>query len=180
MSLPELQHPGYTLKDWESWEGAWELINGVAYDMTPAPNVQHQEILTNLLGAIWSALREGVEGDGNCKVLVAPTDVFLGETVVQPDLLVVCDPAKVTPRGIVGAPDLVVEVLSPRTASKDTVQKRWIYEAAGVPEYLIVAPDERVAELLRLDGQGRYQTAARLVWGEVMGLLGGRLSIVLG
>jgi len=98
---------------------------------------------------------------------------------VQPDLLVVCDPAKVSPRGIEGAPDLVVEILSPSTASKDTVRKRWSYEAAGVPEYLIVDPDERIGLLLRLEG-GLYVDAARIGWGAVVALLDGRISVTLG
>ena len=73
-------------------------------------------------------------GGGDCEVLPAPVDVYLDGSVVQPDLVVVCDPAKKTARGIEGVPDLVVEILSPGTASKDLMRKRWVYEAAGVPE----------------------------------------------
>jgi len=72
-----------------------------------------------------------------------------------------------------------VEILSPSTASKDTVRKRWTYEAAGVPEYLIVDPDERIGLLLRLE-RGLYVDAARIEWGTVVALLGGRLSVTLG
>ena len=72
-----------------------------------------------------------------------------------------------------------MEILSPRTASKDTVRKRWAYEAAGVPEYLIVDPDERVGVLLRLES-GRYQEAARVEWGAVVALLGGTINVTLG
>jgi Uma2 family endonuclease len=99
--------------------------------------------------------------------------------VVQPDVLVVCDPAKLSARGVEGAPDLVVEIVSPRTASKDMVRKRWTYEAAGVPEYLIVDPEERVGLLLRL-AAGRYEEAARIEWGSMMALLGGSLAVQLG
>jgi Uma2 family endonuclease len=105
--------------------------------------------------------------------------VFLSSGAVQPDLLVVCDPAKISQRGIEGAPDLVVEILSPSTAGKDVIRKRWAYEAAGVPEYLIVEPDVRVGLLLRLH-DGRYEEAARVEWGAVVALLGGRLSVTLG
>jgi Uma2 family endonuclease len=99
--------------------------------------------------------------------------------VVQPDLLVVCDPAKISPRGIEGAPDLVVEILSPSTAGKDVTRKWWLYEAAGVQEYLIVDPAEKVGRLLHLVA-GRYEDAARVEWGAMVAILGGRLSITLG
>jgi len=82
-------------------------------------------------------------------------------------------------RGIEGAPDLVVEILSPSTAGKDVTRKWWLYEAAGVLEYLIVDPTERVGRLLRLEN-GKYQDAARVEWGELVGLLGGHVSVTLG
>jgi Uma2 family endonuclease len=68
---------------------------------------------------------------GDCEMLFAPLDVFLGEDVVEPDLVVVCDPARKSARGIEGAPELVVEILSPATARKDLTRKRWLFEAAG-------------------------------------------------
>ena len=181
MGLPQLKHPGYTIEDWKSWEGRWELIHGVAYDMTPAPSFEHQQISSKLHIAIGIALESAKKkvGSGECEVLAAPLDVFLESGVYQPDLVVVCDPLKKSERGVEGAPDLVVEILSPRTASKDTVRKRWAYEAAGVPEYLIVDPDERVGVLLRLES-GRYQEAARVEWGAVVALLGETLSVTLG
>jgi len=182
MSLPELKHPGYTLEDWKTWEGRWELIHGVAYDMTPAPSPEHQRISFQLQLAIHNALEaaRGKDG-GGCEVFSAPLDLFIpGEhSVYQPDLVVVCDPAKITQRGIEGVPDLVVEILSPSTAGKDVTRKRWTYEAAGVPEYLIVDPGERVGLLLRLE-DGRYQEAARIEWGSLVALLGGRLPVSLG
>ncbi len=181
MGLPQPKHSGYTLDDWKNWEGRWELIHGVAYDMTPAPSFEHQRISSRMNVAIANALEEAKKkaDGGECEVLAAPLDVFLESGVFQPDLVVVCDPVKKTERGVEGAPDLVVEILSPRTASKDTVRKRWAYEAAGVPEYLIVDPDERVGVLLRLEA-GRYQEAARVEWGAAVALLGGTLSVTLG
>ena len=105
-------------------------------------------------------------------MLAAPLDVYFPSGVVEPDLVVICDPAKKSPRGIGGAPDLVVEILSPGTASKDLTIKRWTYEAAGIPEYLIVLPAERFGMLLRLDATQHYQEAARVGWGAMVGLLG--------
>ncbi len=120
-------------------------------------------------------------GSGDCEVFAAPHDLFLPneESVYQPDLVVVCDPAKVTGRGIEGVPDLVVEILSPGTASKDLTRKRWAYEAAGIPEYLIVDPEEKVGLLLRIEA-GRYVDAARVEWGGLLPLLGGQVEITLG
>lgn len=180
MSLPQLKHPGYTREDWQTWEGRWELIDGVAYNMTPAPSPEHQRVSGRLFAGILSALDEAKSrnGGGECEVFHAPIDVFLGPDVVQPDLVVVCDPAKVTGRGIEGAPDLVVEILSPSTAGKDVTRKWWIYEAAGVPEYLIVDPVERRGQLLRME-EGRYTEAAHLEWGKVLALLGGKISLTL-
>lgn len=181
MGLPELKHSGYTIEDWKTWEGRWELINGVAYDMTPAPNLEHQRISSRLHLAIGNALEDAKRksgGDGECEVFAAPVDVYLGDAVVQPDLSVVCDPLKKSERGIEGPPDLVVEILSPRTASKDLTRKWWLYEAAGVPEYLIIDPEERVGKLLRLEA-GRYVEAARLEWGSVVAILDGKLSFTL-
>lgn len=182
MALPHLKHPGYTVEDWKTWEGRWELINGMAYDMTPAPNPTHQRISRKLVVAIDQASEEARRetGDGACEVFHAPLDVFLGQDVLQPDLVVVCDPAKVTNRGIEGAPELVVEILSPSTASRDVTRKRWAYEAAGVSEYLIVDPEEQVGLLFRLDAEGRYQEVGRIEWGSLVGLLGDRIHISLG
>jgi Uma2 family endonuclease len=182
MSLPQLRQSGHTLEDWKTWEGRWELIDGTAYDMTPAPSFEHQRISTKLVAAIDHALEEAKRktGGGECEVLAAPLDVFLPSGVVQPDLVVVCDPAKKSPRGVEGAPDLVVEILSPSTASKDLTRKRWAYEVAGVPEYLIVDPEDQVGLLLRLDHANHYQEVARIEWGTLVRLLDGTLSILLG
>ena len=183
MNLPQVKSHGHTVEEWKTWEGRWELINGVAYDMTPAPSLEHQRVSGRLYLSIGNALEEGKRkaGGGECEVFAAPIDLHLPgqESVFQPDLVVVCDPAKLAPHGIVGIPDLVVEILSPSNANKDTVAKRWAYAAGGVPEYLIVDPSERVGMLLRLDN-GHYVDSARIEWGSVVALLGGKLSITMG
>jgi Uma2 family endonuclease len=184
VSLPQLKHPGYTLEDWKAWEGHWELINGVAYPtygMTPAQSPEHQRVSRRLERVIEDALEAAKPrlGGGGCEMLHAPLDVFLDTGVFQPDIVVVCDPAKNSPRGIEGPPDLVVEILSPGTAGKDWTHKRWAYEAAGVPEYLLVDPDGGVAVLLRLEGR-QYTETVRAEWGGSVKILGGRLTISLG
>lgn len=142
MAIPERKHDEhYTYRDLLSWpeDQRWELIDGVAYDMTPAPIRRHQEILGDLHLQIGNFLI-----GKPCRVYMAPFDVLIpkhdeGEeeidTVVQPDIAVVCDRSKLTERGCKGAPDLVIEILSPSTAEKDTLTKLKLYERAGVKEY---------------------------------------------
>lgn len=162
--LPTPAEP-WTAEDYLGWPAdtpRCELIDGHVYAMSPAPLIDHQRIVGTLQRELWTALsRRGPGGggcDGNCEVLVAPTDVRLdAHTVVQPDVLVVCDPAKLANgRYVDGAPDLVVEVLSPSNALKDRRLKRRVYERAGVPELLLIDPDAQYAELHRLGADGRY------------------------
>jgi len=151
----------YTYFDYRHWpeDVRYELIDGVAYLMAPAPALEHQEVA----GEIYYQLRRALEGR-SCSPFIAPVDVRLpraGEsddlvdTVVQPDVLVVCDPDKLDRRGVRGAPDLVVEVLSPGTASHDHVHKRRVYERAGVAEYWLVHPGDRLLTVYRL-ARGEY------------------------
>ncbi len=181
MGEPKPDQKSYTLDDWKDWEGRWELIDGVAYNMAPAPSTTHQRINTRLLASIFNVMeaQKHKGGSGDCEVFVAPLDVFLGQNVFQPDLVVVCDPSKVSERGIEGAPDLVVEILSPSTAGKDLTLKRWHYEAAGVPEYLWIDPEQKVAVLLRLQN-GKFMEYLRVDWGETLQLLGGRIEVRIG
>ena len=151
----------YTYSDYLHWpeDVRYELIDGVAYLMAPAPVLAHQEVA----GEIYFQLRQALEGQP-CRPFIAPVDVRLpraGEsdewvdTVVQPDVLVVCDPGKLDRRGVRGAPDFVVEVLSPGTASHDHVHKRRVYERAGVAEYWLVHPGDRMLTVYRLE-RGEY------------------------
>ena len=120
-----------------------ELIDGVIYDMT-APTVNHQTIALEIAVQIHECARS----HDNCLVLVSPVDVQLdcdNRTMVQPDVVILCDPSKNIDRCIYGAPDLVMEVLSPSTRKKDIVLKLQKYEHAGCKEYWIIDPkNERV------------------------------------
>ena len=137
--------PGdYTVEDYDALpeEGRYELIDGVLYEMS-APNYFHQAISSE----ISYTLREYVsKNSGKCKVLYAPLDVQLDcddKTMLQPDIIVVCEKEKFNKRGLFGAPDLVVEILSPSTRKKDMTIKLSKYANAGVCEYWIVDPDKR-------------------------------------
>ena len=151
----------HTVADYMSWDDGerWELIDGAAYNMSPAPTTQHQNTTLNFA----TLLRTRLKGKP-CKPFIAPVDVVLSDhDVVQPDALVVCDPAKITPKNIQGTPDFVLEVLSPSTSRKDLREKKALYERSGVAEYLVLDPLELYALLFRLDPAGRYGA------GEVFG-----------
>lgn len=135
----------FTLADWRTWpaDERWELIDGVAYAMSPSPKTRHQGAARDLLVALSQYLK-----GKPCIPFMAPLDVFLDETadgseaqVVEPDVFVVCDPAKVGEDGIHGAPDFVAEVLSDSTAYRDQGVKLALYERSGVGEYWIIHPD---------------------------------------
>ncbi len=148
----EEQDALFTWANYRTWpdDECWEIIAGEAYAMAPAPSTKHQSITLNLA----SRLRERLAGKP-CRPFIAPTDVKLSDLdVVQPDILVVCDPARVTPTHIEGAPDVVIEVLSPATAAKDLRQKKALYERAGVREYLVVDPLEHYAIRFLLGADG--------------------------
>jgi len=135
----------YTYSDYCSWDDGqrWELIDGYAYLMAPAPTQAHQ----SAGGYIYIQLANFLKGK-SCRVFYAPFDVRLNafsddNTVVQPDLLVVCDMSKLDGKCCVGAPDFVIEILSPSTARFDRTIKFDLYKAAGVREYWIVDPDTK-------------------------------------
>ncbi|MBP7585121.1 MAG: Uma2 family endonuclease [Spirochaetes bacterium] len=150
MSLARKKQEHYTYADYLTWGESYrcELIDGVVYDMTPAPSRQHQELAMELSGILWSFFK-----DHPCKVFPAPFDVRLpspGEdddrtdTVVQPDIVVVCDARKLDDRGCRGAPDLAVEIVSPESAARDMKEKLALYEKRGVKEYWVVHPDAKI------------------------------------
>ena len=162
MPQPVLKHDHFTYADYRRWpeDERWELIDGQAYAMSPAPTRGHQAMVVELVRQIANALL-----DKPCELYVAPFDVRLpktGEaddqvdTVVQPDIAVVCDERKLDDAGCRGAPDWIVEVISPRTAARDHGEKRDAYERAGVPEYWLVHPTDLTLMIYRLAPNGTY------------------------
>lgn len=134
----------YTLEDYYALpdERRIELIDGVIYDMSSPTNV-HQLIGSEIRDQLKSYIREK---GGDCIPFVAPADVQLDcddKTMVQPDVFVVCDRSKIIKRCTYGAPDLIVEILSPSTRKKDISIKLKKYIGAGVAEYWIVDPDKK-------------------------------------
>lgn len=156
MGLPLRDQHLHTYGEYLSWpdELRYELIDGRAYAMSPAPTRQHQGIVGELFRQIANALQ-----GHPCRAYVAPFDVRLprgGEadddvdTVVQPDIVVFCDRSRLDERGARGAPDWIIEVLSPGTASHDQLLKRDLYERHGVAEYWLVHPGDRLVTVYRL------------------------------
>ena len=149
----------FTYKDYLSWDSdtRYEIIDGIAYAMS-SPSLRHQGISMELAGSIWDYLKEKP-----CKVYTAPFDVRLfpeedksDTTVVQPDIIVVCDPSKLSDgRACRGAPDLVIEILSASSAIMDRKVKAEKYREAGVKEYWIVNA-ESLDVKVNLLADGRY------------------------
>ena len=156
LALKDTEYHNYA--DYLQWiDNNYELIDGEAYFMAPAPNIEHQDVA----GEIFRQIANALVGK-KCRVFMAPVDVRLPknneadeqiDTVVQPDVLVVCDNNKLDRRGVRGAPDWVLEVLSPATASHDQIKKRDLYERHGVREYWLVHPTDRVLTIYRLQGK---------------------------
>ncbi|HAA10462.1 MAG TPA: Uma2 family endonuclease [Cytophagales bacterium] len=165
MSSPAISYKDrYNYKDYLSWnEGErWELIDGIAYNMSPGPSTLHQRISRDLSRTIGNYL------EGNtCELFSAPFDVILAEanqtaeessTVVQPDIAIFCNPKKIKAQGAHGAPDWVIEILSPGTANKDQYEKLLLYQTHGVREYWIVDPEEEIVKIHRLDKELKRYT----------------------
>jgi len=138
----------------------WELIDGQAYALSPAPTRLHQEFVVELAAQIHPKL-----ADTPCRLYVAPFDVRLPkrneaddqvDTVVQPDVAVICDPRKLDDQGCRGAPDWIIEILSPASATHDQIRKRALYERHGVREYWLLHPVDRVLTIYRLGEDGAY------------------------
>ena len=146
----------WTYKDYKEWElkpgERYELIDGVAYEMA-APNTAHQLIVSILNAEFYNFLK-----GKKCKVIPSPFDVRLfyeedesDNVVVQPDLVVVCDPEKLGPEGCRGAPDLVIEILFPSNTAMAMRRKVNIYREAGVQEVWIIDPEDKDIDIYRLE-----------------------------
>jgi Uma2 family endonuclease len=152
----------FSYGDYCQWpeEERWELIDGEAFAMAPAPTRLHQEFVVELARQIGNALQ-----GPPCRVYVAPFDVRLPrqdeadaqvDTVVQPDVAVICDPRKLDDKGCRGAPDWIIEILSPASAAHDQIRKRALYERHGVREYWLLHPVDRVLTIYRLSEDGAF------------------------
>ncbi|MGV3604550.1 MAG: Uma2 family endonuclease [Dyadobacter fermentans] len=154
----------YTYADYLLWrfKERVELIKGKIFKMSPAPGTAHQKISGKL------HLRIGGYFENHyCQAFHAPFDVRLPKkdqniidqkiyTVVQPDLCVICDESKLDDRGCLGAPDLIVEILSPGNSRTEMQSKFELYQEAGVREYWLVEPSQSAVLVYVLDGEGKF------------------------
>ena len=151
----------YTYSDYRTWgdNERCELIDGMPYTMSPAPSWIHQRISGRLHFQFAGFLK-----GKSCEIFAAPFDVRLNaetgdDTVVQPDLVIICDRAKLSGTGFTGAPDMVIEIISPSSESHDRVLKFNRYLRAGVREYWIVSPDSKTVSIHILKN-GEYVSSA--------------------
>lgn len=164
MALPQLkEHQRFSYADYLAWPDGerWELIDGVPYAMSPAPGSRHQHIQAGFIAQLYTQLKGRV-----CQVFGAPFDVRLSatdnqsdseiDTVVQPDVVVVCDRNKIDDRGCNGSPDLIIEILSPSTSKYDLSDKRSLYERHGVGELWFVHPLDNTAMIFYLQENRKY------------------------
>ena len=165
-SISKVEEPDssfiYTYADYLQWqfEERLELFRGKIFKLS-APNTNHQVILANTLVLVAAFLKKK-----SCKFFIAPFDVRLPlknrkkddevTTVVQPDLCIVCDESKIDSRGCCGAPDLIIEILSPGNSKKEIKLKYELYEESGVKEYWIVNPVEENIVVFFLNEQGKF------------------------
>jgi Uma2 family endonuclease len=165
----------YTYADYLTWldDKRRELVNGVI-NMMSAPKTQHQRISFKLSLELGNIVKRH---KGKCEVFHAPFDVRLpgnGEkednkidTVVQPDICIVCDLSKLDERGCLGAPDFIAEIQSPATAKYDLNEKFNLYEAVGVREYWVVFPDSRAVQVFLLQSDGKYDNGTLYETGKI-------------
>jgi Uma2 family endonuclease len=156
----------YTYADYVTWqfEQTVELIKGKIFSMSPAPKTYHQKISRHLTRWFDNYLT-----NKSCELFVAPFDVRLYDkkksvkaakdifTVVQPDLCVICDESKIDEDGCIGAPDLIIEILSKGNSKKEMRIKYDLYEESGVQEYLIADPEHETFHQFILDENGKYK-----------------------
>ena len=157
--------PHYTYNDYLLWEGKWELIYGVPYAMSPAPNKKHQWVQKKIL----FELEKGLKKCHFCSAFL-PIDWKIDEeTVVQPDLLVVCGEKK-EGQYLEKTPAIIFEILSPSTAFKDRNLKFELYQAAGVKYYCLVDPEKEKVEIYQLSEkqyQNKFETQNEDFWFEI-------------
>ena len=165
----------YSYADYLKWqfEERVELIKGKIFKMSPAPRRIHQEIHSNIYVRLGNFF---IKKD--CKIYSAPFVVRFPKnpsdsdsetyTVVQPDICIICDKSKLDELGCKGAPDLIIEILSPSTSSKDLRNKYDLYEEHGVKEYWVVYPGENVIEIFTLTNEGKYVNKGKFLGKDII------------
>jgi Uma2 family endonuclease len=158
--------PHYTYDDYAQWEGQWEIIKGIPYAMVPAPVPKHQRLSLKIAAQLDALLSNCSE----CTTYQTIDWQLEDDTVVQPDVLVVCGD-HIDGKKLTSPPVLVIEILSPSTSRKDRILKYQLYEQAGVKYYCLVSPETDSAEVFHL-GDNHYQESDDFKDGKISFLLG--------
>ena len=160
----------YTWDDYISWDGRWEIINGEAYDMSPAPYPRHQRIVLNIAKSFMDTI-----SCDECEVFISPIDWRIDDlNVVQPDIAIFCEDTK--EQYFTKTPPLIVEVLSKSTASKDINEKFYLYEKKGVKFYILVEPNSEVVDIFELK-DGKYELQKKLTSEDSYSFKFGKCSV---
>ncbi len=170
---PFTEYGKYSYADYLTWEidEMVELIKGKVFKMAAAPTRKHQKISLVVSGILYNVLK-----GKPCEAYSAPFDVRLPihskkneniYTVVQPDICVICDRSKLDDAGCIGAPDLIVEILSPGNNKKDLQDKYEVYEESGVQEYWIIHPDEQTLLVYTLSKK-KYVPSRLFTLGDIV------------
>jgi len=154
----------YSYADYFSWkfEGRFELINGKVFKMSPVPSTAHQRLCGYLFIRLFATM-----SCSGCELFISPFDVRLPKessadkdiyTLVKPDICIVCDEDKIDSRGCLGAPDLIVEILSAGNNKRELIDKFDLYEEAGVKEYWVMNPAKKYFYIYYLNVDGKYRS----------------------
>jgi Uma2 family endonuclease len=142
--------PNYTYDEYAQWEDRWELIDGIPWSIRSTP--EHQRISGNTLAVLQNAVKQS--GCVNCKVYPSIDFKITENTVVCPDVLIVCQPIK---KDYLNFPPLLAaEILSAETVLKDRISKFYLYGAQKIPYYLIVDVDKTEVEIYKLNSENKY------------------------
>jgi Uma2 family endonuclease len=170
---PLSEYGHYTYADYLTWQmdEMVELIKGKIFKQAAAPRVNHQRVLAMVFNTIYNFLK-----GQKCEAFCAPFDVRLPvkskrnediDTVVQPDICVICDSEKIDEFGCIGAPDLIIEILSPGNNRKEIQNKYEVYEESGVQEYWVIHPNECTLMIYTLI-EGKYLPSKLFTIGEIV------------
>ena len=141
----------YTFDDYQLWEGSWELIEGMPYAMTPSPSVTHQTVGFNIAAIIKEQFNNKSVGCDACCILMETYWQVSNDTVVRPDVMVVCQEID---EAVLVTPELIVEVVSASSTKRDEVMKFDLYQREGVMYYVLVYPEKRLAKIYINKAQG--------------------------
>ena len=147
MGALKVEDLNYSYDDYKLWKGEWELYDGIAVAMSPAPMKKHQSLASEII----YRFREQLDDCESCEVLGEIDYKVSDNTILRPDIVLTCD--EDAESYLVKAPEIIVEIISPSTAKRDEVYKFDIYKSEKVKYYILIYPDVLYAKVYRLDGR---------------------------